>query len=320
MDIRRAAEHPVHHPRRGRRARTARVSALAVGLALFPLLPAPAAAGEAGSEAEVRASSPLSGWSTLVLDGRKFLVAKGRSEIRRYGADTATAVPERVGVVSDAWLLGAHVGEHRALSTAHPTDALTAGWKGWVPEEKLRVARLEGCTLSVVDYRGPEDDDVPEGAGWKLHRERTVEIPAGDARDEPARGPWDVYALLARLGPLARGEEPMRVRMLTKRGEVLAVVERSGETVFDRRVERLDDGSRVDLELPVVQLELKPAPEAADAEHLLDMRGPVRMLVDPVSGALVRIEGTHAGLDRKIRLTLDSFGRKPPPPLSPPAP
>jgi hypothetical protein len=127
-----------------------------------------------------------------------------------------------------------------------------------------------------------------------------------------------VYALLARLGPLARGEEPMRVRMLTKRGEVVGVVERSGKTVFERRVEQLDDGSRMELNLPVVQLELKPPPEAADAEHLLDMRGPVRMWVDPVSGALVRIEGTHAGLDRKIRLTLDAFGRKPPPPLSPP--
>lgn len=286
------------------------------------------AAGAAGLAATVVPLTPaetdaehsaLSGWSVLVLDGRKLLVAKGRSEIRRYGADEAAGLPEQVGVVSDAWLFGAHVGAHRALSTICPAAARSESWKGWVPDEKLRVATLEGGTLSVVDYRGPEDDDGPPGPGWRLHRENQVEIPPAAEGESPARGPWDVYALLARLGPLARGEEPLRVRMLTKRGEVLGVVERAGETVFDERVERLDDEEHVRLQLPVVELTLKPAPEAADEEHLLDMRGPVRMWVDPVSGALVRIEGTHSGIDRRIKLTLDAFATRAPDRLSPPS-
>jgi hypothetical protein len=290
--------------------------ATALGLVLLALglaVPAALAADEA------RQRSPLSGWSSLALEGRKFLVAKGRSEIRRWDAAGPEALAREVAVLSDAWVFGARVAEHRALSTIDQDHRRSCGWVAWSPREKLRVAELTEGTLTVTDYRGPKEDDGP-AEGWALDRERTAEVPASldDADGGPARGPWDVYALLTRLGPFARGEEPMRVRMLIKRGAVLAEVRRVGRRTFRERVKDLDTDERRRLELPVVELKLEPAGDAKGEEHMLKMRGPVTMWVDPVSGALVRIEGEHAGADRRIELTLDEFALEPRSRPSPP--
>lgn len=282
-------------------------SAARLGLVLLALgLAAPAAL----AVGEGLQGSPLSGWSSLVLEGRKFLVAKGRSEIRRWGAADPGALPHEVAVLSDAWVFGAHVAEHRAVSTVDRERGRSCGWVAWTPREKLRVAELADGTLTVTDHRGPEEDDGP-AEGWALDKERTAEVPPAAEDGRPARGPWDVYALLTRLGPLARGEDPMRVRMLIKRGAVLAEIRRVGERTFSERVKNLDTGERTRFELPVVVLKLEPAGEAKGEEHMLKMRGPVTMWVDPVSGALVRIEGEHAGADRRIELTLDEFALEP---------
>lgn len=281
------------------------LAVLAACAALPGAVPATAAATPSAAESPDSAASPLAGWSRLVLEGREWLVAKGRSEIRRRAAGGESG-PEQVAVVTDAWVFGAHVGEHRALSVFVPCGARTAYWQGWVPGEKLRRGTVGEGTLGVVDYRFRE-----EQGGWVEHRSREIDL-------EPAKGPegpWDVYALLARLGPparAARGGEPVRVAMLTKERVVLGRLRHVRDVVYERRVENLDTGEKRRMSIPCVELELEPAAENADAEHMLDMRGPVRMLVDPVSGALVEIEGTHAGLDRTIRLRLDAFATAPP--------
>lgn len=260
------------------------------GLALATLLTlflAPVRAEEPAAPATAPAvespASPLDGWTELVLEGRKFLVATGRSSIVRD--------PERgrVHVASVLRALGSPK-FHDAWSVARPDASASCAWLEVSRGKKARAGFVDGAAeqATIVTLRAGAEDD-----GWGPPQIRSVAIGAGRL---------DAYALLAHLPRLFEGG---RIALVTKDGETVIDV-RAGPPA--RRFLRLRalDGEKGDARvlLLAVPLDLR----AADGgETLLGLEGDTRLWVDRSSGALLEIEGKKPGVPGTIRLTLEGY-------------
>jgi hypothetical protein len=242
----------------------------------------PVAAG--GSE-----SSPLAGWSELALEGRKLLIAKGRSTIARH--PSAAGEPRLVVVDSDLQALGVHK-EHRAFGLTAPEGRLLA-FLEHSPGQKLRTVAVDPSSgdLRVETWRPDESGTLA------LERAREVELPEPVRR----RGVPDPFSLLADLDRLFEGGN---VEVLTKDGVTTLAVERGPLRRVTTTLREMDSGERRRVRLDVVELRLSATD---DGETLLGMSGPTVLLVERETGALVEISGERDGVPGTVRLSLTGF-------------
>ncbi|MDQ7086396.1 MAG: hypothetical protein Q9Q13_00415 [Acidobacteriota bacterium] len=232
---------------------------------------APAAAAEAPDSAP--AAPLLEGWTRLTIEGRKFLVARGRSVIERRQAPAAGEADPgpvaEVRVVSTARVLGHDLSRHHVVSRAR-VDGRLIEWVERDGRGRLRRGRLVGDRLVVSRFS--RRASVETGA-WTLDRRRVFPL-AGAWERVPAIDP---YGLLGRLATAAAGSTG-RIFLLTRRGPV-EVVYRAEASVRERwRLRDEDAGRSRRYALRVRRVDLAPARQGG--RTLFDMEGPLQLWVE----------------------------------------
>ena len=266
--------------------------------------------GPAGSRAQTAAEAAarapvLRGWTRLVLEGRKFFVARGRSVIERRRAERGTQPTEEVRVVSTARVLGRSLSRHQVTSRSLAGGRLLE-WVEVDGKGRARRGRLEPGSLVVTRFRRPDEG---QGAlGWLLDRRRRLAVPA--AWDElPAIDPYGLLGRLAVATAAGRG----KIQLLTRRGTV-EVVYRVGAPRRERwRLQDEDSSRRRHDELSVRRVELVPSRQGG--RTLFDMEGPLELWIEEGSGALLKISGRSPKMRGTITLRLTSFSRRALPPF-----
>lgn len=258
-----------------------------------------------------REPTDLQGWTKLVLNGRKFLIARGTAEIERWpgaerrpepGGAPAPDLPEMLRVESSARVLGRSVSRFHVVSLARPGGALLE-WFAWNEGKKARRVRLEegesGAALRVARYR-----PAGEAAAWILDRQQVLpfELPP-ESRGLP---PIDPYGVMGRLGELVSRREG-NFLLVSRKGPIEVAFEASAPEEQTFRLRDQATGDRVSLDLKVSRVMLRPAGGAG--RTLLDMEGATELWVDAGSGALLRISGHSPKIRGVITLRVSSFSK-----------
>ena len=245
-------------------------------------------------------SSPLEGWTRLELEGRKFLVAHGRTAIERWQG------PPLIVVTSDLRFLGRHR-RHEAFALAG-SDGRPVRWLEVSAgrRARLHVFDAAGGRLEVATFR-------PADGGSRAWRPAGVE---GIDVGESASGALDPWTLLAWLDDLAARSAGDTIGVLTRHGLRRFAVTRGPMRRQRYSLEALDrPAGRRRVVLEVVRVEILPAD---GGETLLGLSGPTVLTIDRGSGALLSIEGVRPGVPGRIRLTLRRWSAEDRPRPAPP--
>lgn len=254
----------------------------------------------------------LEGWAKLRVEGRKFLIAKGRAEIERWPARVADEPnakkpgSELVAVLSSAQIFGKSSAEHRAFSPGADADAVSR-WMEFSHGKRGRVGVWKpGQSYQVTKYKPVANSDPSRMTDWK----------SSDVKnwtDVPDQRPVDPYRLLGELDRLV-GRRSGTLRVLTKAGVGTLEFRTSQPETRKWTVRDLDSGTKRRLNLRVARVELFAA---EGEETVLSLSGPTELWVDVDSGALIQISGRSAkgGGQITLRLTGVSHRSSPKPDL-----
>ncbi len=246
------------------------------------------------------AGSPLEGWTRIELEGRKFLIAHGRTVIERWQE------PSLVVVTSDLRALGRRR-RHRAFAETDQGGRPVR----WIEISDGRRARLHVFAAATGRLEVATFRPVGEGAsGWRPAGVEGLEV------GSDAAGALDPWTLLARLDDLAARGAGDTIDVLTRHGLRRFAVRREPAGRRRTTLEALDPpAGRQRVVLEAVRVEILPAD---GGETLLGLIGPTALTIDRGSGALLSIEGVRPGVPGKIRLTLRRWSSAERPPLRPP--
>ncbi|MBP7149362.1 MAG: hypothetical protein KBD01_17665 [Acidobacteria bacterium] len=248
-------------------------------------------------------ASPLAGWTQLVLEGHKFLLASSRTTVSRWPAQGSA--PAAVEVLSRVNLFGSLAREHRAVALS-AANGPTSRWVDLVPGERLNAHILTPGGVEYWRYRRPNGAErTGSFENWGEPKRRTV--PAPPAYQATCPGPVDAYTLLARLDCLAAGDS-RSVAVATRDGIGMVRARRDAPRPQAFTLRDLDRGASTAVQLEVVRIVL--GEPGAAAETVLGMQGEVTLLVDAGSGALLEIEGRDDDVPGTIRLRLTGFSRR----------
>ncbi len=259
-------------------------------------------------------ASPLEGWTRITLEGRKYLVARGRSSVTRW-PPSGDELPGLVAVDSEASVLGAGVSTHHAFAESD-AEGRPLRWLGWTPGKKARHAALEDGTL-VVEKLVPGEKAPPDPQrGWTVAQRTELALSgegeeAQDGDDAEGCGEElplvDAYTLVTALGSVA-SEKTGTFRVLTRRGATTIHYEEVWRGARELRLRDDDAGARRTLRLEVRRMVLRPA--ESGGETLLRMRGETTLWLDVHTGALLEISGLHEKIGGRIVLRAKAFSRE----------
>ncbi len=262
-----------------------------------------AAPARAGAGARP-AATPLAGWTRLELHAST-LLATADAVIERWpGAGEA---PDLVRVSTSMRYLGRS--KDLVTYTEAPAEGgLPVRWMEIEPGRKAREWRAAADGALVKRRFGlPKGKSAPWKGSWTAGKPERLP-PARPADDGTALAPLNAWTFLARLD-LVAGRPEAAVPLIGNDGMVPAVTRRAETRPVRLRLRELDAGRDFALEIDAVRIELAPAPDGPDPA-VLGLNGPVSLLVDPASGALLQIEGRREGIPGIIRFTLGGVSRR----------
>jgi hypothetical protein len=278
--------------------RLTRLLRAASSLAAVTMLAAGPLAAPASDDSS---GSGLEAWARLRLEGRKYLIASGRSEISR-GSDPRAEDLELLTVSSEARVLGAKAGRHEAASVMGGGRRGSLCWMELSPRKKARLGLVHESSgkITLTTFRPTGQSDEDSAGSWPVSHLDEWPLPRDElgGRTEVL----DPYGLLGRLDALLESRSG-ELTVLTKRGPAQLRFERLSRERVRVRLRNLDDGAQIDEMIDAVVVDLTPGGEQS-GETLLNMRGATRLWIDPASGALLRIEGEHEGAGGRLTLRL----------------
>lgn len=253
-------------------------------------------------------ASPLAGWTRLRLEASKMLVAHATSVIERWPGQEG-----QPGVVRVRSLLE-YLGNRKisdAFSARPVEGGLPARWMEIEPGRKAREVRVAPGGRQVLRRFGPPEGKRDGWTGrWTEGNTETRDLVL-DGAPPACGGVIDGWALLGHLQCLTVAPE-VRFRMMSNRGLHNLVAVRRGTQRVDLRLAGLDGGAERRVTVEAYEIELVPGAGEPDPS-VFGMEGTVRLLVDPLSGALVRIEGRREGIPGTIRFQLTGLAATPRP-------